>query len=313
MADENNVVYTSCPLHGNYLANEIWIVGEDDYIQTDKNGRFIDSDGYLIQPIVMGQISDDGSSVLNDNGDILGTIQDESVIVDSNENVIGVYDKKYKSAYEIIGFIENGRAYNFDSIEIGIINGQFVANEGSTIGLIVEDYIADVGITEYSEITDFPAGSVLRSLNDGNGIYKSTDWVSALGKYDKQHSDLSDRVGSIEGDLDQHFEFSNDNGLVIKDGNSVIYTRLLNNKWSFMQQEDNPLVGDAEVAYISEKKLHISSAEIIGLNGEDGNLDVNGPAKVKELQVENTSANNMLVIQPEDNGSFSILVQMQGG
>ena len=101
--------------------------------------------------------------------------------------------------------------------------------------------------------------------------------------------------------------------LVIKDGNSTIYTRLRNDRWSFMQRDEDPLVGDAEVLYISNKKLYISSAEITGLDGEDGNLDVNGPAKVKELHVDNSDVSNSLVIKSESNGSFSILVQTETG
>lgn len=309
--NEDSIVYTSCPIHGNYLTDEIWIVGERDYIQTDEQGNIVDSYGNIIAPTSMGAISDDKTSVLDSDGNIIGTIEDK-LILDSNGTTIGIYYEDFNKAFTIVGYIQDGAAVDSTGTLIGEINKNVVTNEDTLVGLVSNDYVISAEIVGTTEINLVEPGSVLRSINDGNGVYKSIDWISALDKYDQQNKNLNTRVGSIEGDLDQHFEFSNDKGLVIKDGNSTIYTRLLNDRWSFMQQDTDPLVGDAEVAYISDKKLYISSAEITGLDGEDGILDVNGPATVKELHVENASTNNSLVIQAEDNGSFSILIQMQG-
>jgi hypothetical protein len=309
--NEDNIVYTSCPIHGNYLTDEIWIVGERDYIQTDEQGNIVDSNGDIIAPTSMGTISDDKTSVLDSDGNIIGTIEDE-LILDSNGTAIGIYYEDFNKAFTIVGYIQDGTAVDSTGTLIGEINKNVVTNEDALVGLVSNDYIISAEIIGTIEIDLVEPGSVLRSINDGNGVYKSIDWISALDKYDQQNENLNTRVGSIEGDLNQHFEFSNDKGLVIKDGNSTIYTRLLNDRWSFMQQDTDPLVGDAEVAYISDKKLYISSAEITGLDGEDGILDVNGPATVKELRVDNASTNNSLVIQAENNGSFSILIQTQG-
>lgn len=310
MSDENNVVYASCPIHGDYLTDEIWVVG-DDYIQTDKNGNIIDYLGNVITPISMGTVDDSAITVSDADGNVIGAIQN-GLVYNASNVIIGIYDDGRNLASAIVGYIQDGVAVNENGSPIGEINGMVVYSGDTLIGLISNDYVIEAKTIGTAVINSIENGSVLRSISDGNGIYKSTDWVSALGKYDKQNSDLSNRVGSIEDDLDQHFEFSTDNGLTIKDSNSTIYTRLRNDRWSFIQRDADPLIGDAEVTYISDKKLHISSAEITGLDGEDGNLDVNGPATVKELRVNNPETKSNLVIQPENNGSFSILVQIQG-
>ena len=311
MGNDSNIVYTTCPINGNYLAREIWVVGENDYVQTDDNGNIVDSTGNIIAPISMGTVSDDRRSVLDVDGNVIGAIEN-NLVVDANDSIIGIYNSGRNIASSVIGFIKNGIAVDFNETKIGSINRRVVTNEGNLVGLVSDNYIISAEIIGTTSVNIVEAGSILRSINDGDGFYVSSDWISALKKYDLQHSDLNDRVGSIQGDLDQHFEFSNDNGLVIKDGNSTIYTRLRNDRLSFMQHDEDPLVGDAEVAYISDKKLYISNAEITGLDAEDGNLEVNGPATVKKLMVENQKANNSLVIRAEDNGSFSILIQTQG-
>ena len=306
------IVYTTCPIEGKYLADEIWIVDENDYKQTDENGNKVDDAGNIIAPVSMGTISDDNSSVLDANGNVIGEIQN-GLVVDDTDTVIGIYNSGRNIVSSIIGYVQDGVAVDADGNTIGEINNGIVTNSDTLIGLASDGYVIPAEIIGTIDLVTMKAGSVLRSINDGNGVYKSTDWVSALDKYDQQDAELNNRIGSIEGDLDQHFEFSNDNGLVIKDGNSTIYTRLQNDRWSFMQRDEDPLVGDAEVSYIFNKKLYISSAEITGLDGEDGNLDVNGPAKVKELYVDNSDASNSLVIKSESNGSFSILVQTETG
>lgn len=308
----DNIVYTTCPIHGGYLADEIWIVGDNDYVQTNENGDIVNDSGNIISPIGMGIISDDKTLVLDAEGNTIGNVLD-GVVFDSSDNVIGVYDDGRNAAFSIVGYIQDGEAIDSNGNSIGTFSRYIVVDENdSLVGLIFGNYVVAAEITGSMDTNPVAPGSILRSINDGNGVYKSTDWVSALEKYDEQHNNLTNRVGFIEGNLDQHFEFSNNNGLVIKDGNSTIYTRLLNDRWSFMQKDDDPLVGDAEVTYISDKKLYISSAEITGLDGEDGNLDVNGPATVKELHVDNDDASNSLVIKAESNGSFSILIQTQG-
>ena len=306
------IVYTTCPIEGKYLADEIWIVDENDYKQTDENGNKVDDAGNIIAPVSMGTISDDNSSVLDANGNVIGEIQN-GLVVDDTDTVIGIYNSGRNIASSIIGYVQDGVAVDADGNTIGEINNGIVTNSDTLIGLARDGYVIPAEIIGTTDLVTMKAGSVLRSINDGNGVYKSTDWVSALDKYDQQDAELNNRIGSIEGDLDQHFEFSNDNGLVIKDGNSAIYTRLRNDRWSFIQRDEDPLVGDVEVSYIANKKLYISSAEITGLDGEDGNLDVNGPAKVKELHVNNSDASNSLIIKSESNGSFSILVQTETG
>lgn len=308
---EDDIVYTSCPLHGDYLIDEIWMVGENDYIQTNEDGNFIDASGNVISPTSIGTVSDDKTAVINADGNIIGTIQN-NVVVNADNDIIGAYDDGRNIASSIVGYIQDGAAVDSNGASIGEITKNIVTNNGELVGLINNGYIISAEIIGTDVVSLIEAGSILRSISDGNGVYKSTDWVSALDKYDKQHDNLNGQVTNIQEELDQHFEFSSTNGLVIKDGNSDIYTRLRNDRFSFIQKDEDPLVGDTEVTYISDKKLHISSAEITGVDGEDGNLDVNGPATVKELRVENANTSNSLVIQAEDNGSFSLLIQTQG-
>ena len=65
---------------------------------------------------------------------------------------------------------------------------------------------------------------------------------------------------------------------------------------------------DIEVAYISDKKLYISSAEI-GINNDTGDLNVHGSATAEELSVNSNYTNRSLTIRAETNGSFSILIE----
>lgn len=314
IADDSNVVYGTCPIHGNYLADEIWIVGNNDYIQTTDNGDMVNSNGQVIAPISMGIINDDETLVLDSEGNTIGKILDDDIVVDNNDNTIGVYDSGRQKAFSIVGYIKDGEAVDSSGTSIGTISGYIVMNDDTLVGLIIKNYVVSSEMTtETVDVNIVEPGSVLRSVNDGKGVYKSKDWITALEKYDKQHNSLSGRVGSVEENLNQHFEFSKDNGLVIKavgdKTQAKIYTKLTNDRWSFIQQDADDPNDEDEVAYISDKKLHISSAEITGLGGADGNLDVNGSATVKELRVDDDDTNNSLVIKPESNGSFSILIE----
>lgn len=214
---EDNIVYTSCPIHGNYLTDEIWIVGERDYIQTDEKGNVVDSAGNIIAPISMGTISDDKTSVLDSDENVVGTIDNEFVL-DSNDVIIGIYYEDFNRAFTIVGYLQNGIAVDSTGTSIGEINRNVVTNGDTLVGLVSNDYVISAEIIGTTEVNWAEPGSMLRSINDGNGVYKSIDWISALDKYDQQNENLNTRVGSIEGNLDQHFEFSNDKGLVIKDG-----------------------------------------------------------------------------------------------
>ena len=315
MSRENNVVYASCPIHGKYLANELWIVGANDYIQTDKEGNIIDSDGNVIEPTSMGTVNVEDMTI-SDNDNIIGRIID-NVVVDINDeyNIIGIYDDGRKTASRIVGYVRDGEAFDqpTEGTEIGIINKNVVKdNDGTLIGLINGDYIISANILRTGESVDIqPEGVVLRTVNDGDGVYKSTDWVSALTKYDDQHNTLSGEIDGIQKNLDQHFKFDSD-GLIIKDSVSNIYTQFRNDRWAFMQKASQEGTNeDIEVAYVSNKKLYISSAEIgINEDNEDNRkLDVHGSATVEELSVNSNYANRSLTIRAETNGSFSILIE----
>lgn len=181
------------------------------------------------------------------------------------ERVQSTVTKGYQDS---IAEVESNFTQRADSIEERVETAEgIIASHSTSIGEISDTVQDNLGnITKIQQSLDGVETEIENARGDKTSLSAKIGEISqsvsdVSGKYSALSSTVDGvaiNVGSLQEMINQSFEFT-DEGLIIKSsgtGNSNISLKLGNNRISFLD-------GTNEVAYISNNKLHITSASIV--------------------------------------------------
>lgn len=212
-------------------------------------------------------------------------------------------------------------------------NGRYMTGD---LWLVGTDYILtdDTGnVLIPDDQSDIPAHTMLMSINDGNGVYKSSDWIEAfdyneqikdtnadMDKQKEQIADLEQQQSALRNQVD----WTASDGLIIRGGyynndkkwvDGNLYSHFTSEELAFIYKiiNENGEEIKTKVAWISgdttqadgHPQFYVEDAHI------NTSLTVGGETTVtQKLYVNNNdpNINNRLIMQAETNGSYSLLI-----
>ena len=210
-------------------------------------------------------------------------------------------------------------------------SGEYLAGDLWYVG---SDYVATDadGNVVTTESTTTYSNVLLVAQNAGGGTYKSTDWVLAtdygekFGEYDEKFESIENTTGGLagqintlelwKGNMSNFVSWTEDGGLQFTgrnengtDGNFI--AQLTSDKLIFLFRDDTNK-GYIETAWIGGENVEGDSHPQFFVNDATvaSTLNVNGLLSCQNFMLahpQSTKAST-LVLQPEANGSFSIVV-----
>lgn len=206
----------------------------------DDKGNVIDAQGRVI-----GHVSKSGEVIFDEQGNPTGIVMPNGDIVNENGDVIGRIDEngnavavqkigKRGSAAQmitdengnIIGYVKDGKAYDFNGNEIGTVDaqGNVIDKNGKRIGQVTNTW-HDLAIDENGKVIGYVDsdgtvgtinGDIVGYMNDkGEIIGQGLGEGIILGRKGKDVRLALDEKGKVIGYADEKGDFIDENGKVI--------------------------------------------------------------------------------------------------